>query len=247
MLWSPVPSITKYREATKNQTKTIGTKQESNHASTIQSTMTYHRQQQQQEQVISHSAEEAMTRLTKYGILTKTISSTMNLARMTKRFKCSDVFPIVETDLVRTQDRYNEKRGELAEVISTNFSKILSEDFTGNPKHSELVLLVRFTVVSDGSQRYKRISEYMGTGLAKVTLSYCLFARESGQVFIAKQLSGSDDARNSDGVPEALKLAEDLRFRLNREVKFICCSRLDKWPGIAESLVSEDSEDRSLY
>jgi hypothetical protein len=177
--------------------------------------MTCHRQQQQD---ISQSAEEAMTRLTKYRNLTNTMSSTMNLARMTKRFKCSNVFPIVETDLVQTQDRYNKKRGELAEDISTNFWKILSEDFTGNPKNSELVLLVRFTVVSDGSQRYKRISEYMATGLAKVTLSYCLFAPESGQVFIAKQLSGIDNARNLDGVPEVVKLAEDLRFRLSQEV-----------------------------
>jgi hypothetical protein len=211
----------------------------------------YPHQEQQQEAVVPQSAQDAMTSLTKQanGHLTNTIISTMNLARMTKRFKCSDVFPIVETDLVRTQDRNNEKRSDMAEDIAANLSKILSEDFTGKPNRSELILLVRITVVSDGSQRYKRIAEYMGTGRAKVTLSYCLCARgdeSDQQVFVAKQLSAGEEARNSDGTPQILKLSEDLRFRLSREVKFICCSRLDEWPGIAESLVSEDSDYLSL-
>ena len=122
------------------------------------------------------------------------------------------------------------------------------EDYTGSPKDSGLVLLVRITVISDGSRRYERLAALMGTGLAKVTISYCLFNRNSGEVAVAKQMSYIGDAPrdSSDGGVSAIwKHAEGIQCKLNQEVKFICCSRVDEWLELAENLVL-DSDDGSL-
>ena len=74
---------------------------------------------------------------------------------------------------------------------------------------SNLVLMTRIILVSDGSsvsrcvdrwfggrKRRRREGEYYERhgkqhGLAKVTLAYCLFSRKSGEVVLAKQLSCS--------------------------------------------------------
>jgi hypothetical protein len=195
----------------------------------------------------SSNAEYALSALAdKYGHYLANLVSTMDLSVLKGHFNCADVCPIVKVDLLREKDRNRSKRTDLAQLIRDTMQTFLSENFTGNPKDSKLVLRVNVCVVSDGSHSYnERFSNMVGRGkaqgygLSKLTVSYCLFSRVSGKVVVAKQLSRWEDQppatanttnsskRRSNLV--VLDLASDLHNKISREIEFVCdCFRAEE-------------------
>lgn len=194
--------------------------------------------------VVPEAAEEAMDCLVyANGDLTDTFS-VLDLSVLKNRFKCRDVFPIVEIDLVKNQDKCGEKRAHLADEVWAKLSTSMRQDFTGSPRYSELVLLVRITVVSGGTRQFERFDEFMGSDQAKLSVSYCLYRRKTGQVAVAKRFSyGRRLVGHSGNAVELLEFADGIRYRMMREVKFVCCSRLKEWPEVAEGIISGNKDE----
>ena len=129
--------------------------------------------------------------------------------------------------------------------------------FTGNAKQSKLILAIQITVVSDGSQqRTEKLAEMLGQGkangkgLPKLTISYCLFSRKTGEVAIAKQMSRSGASATSPIIDAAstpsskgtselvLDMATEVRNKIKDEVQFTCCSRLSEWRDLAKVMLA---------
>jgi hypothetical protein len=200
----------------------------------------------------STNAENALKSLVEEGELMNTIPK-MNLLVLKERFKCSDVFPVVEIDLVRSQDRDSPRRVELAVQVATAMTRSsMFETFTGKERESKLLLAIKITVVSDGCQRNEKMTDLMGKvmgtkgkGLAKVTISYCLVSRETGEVAVAKQISRAGRGSCSSKTP-VLELAAEMQDKISEEVKFVCCCRLGEWMELSKRLLAVDDMDPTL-
>lgn len=190
----------------------------------------------------------------------------VDLDVLEERFKCADIFPIVEVKLVRTKDRNNKTRVKMANRIAENISVSMSEYFTGSCEtDSELILAIRISMVSDGDP-------------AGVSIFYSLFSRTTGKVAIAKHVTikstpkhNTDNAGNvlndlaqelrtssirlstsihksTEVVDKLLRqqgildLAEELRAKVNQEVMFSACTKLDEWKDSAEELLTPNAQ-----
>ena len=203
--------------------------------------------------------------------------SNLNLSILEDRYRCCDIYPRVRLDLAREKDRKKTRRVKAALEVAKAMSESLHETFTGDEKRSKLILLIEISIVSDGcSSPYKnRIASLFGKGmeqgrgLAKLTVSYCLYSRETGQVAVSKQLSrveecdctskGSlSDSLKSTGSSRSslqrqsvlLELEEELRREICKEVKFTCCSRLPEWSQFSMRMLSDmhtDDETERSY
>ena len=180
------------------------------------------------------------------GCCLKTSLSSMNLNVLQDRYRCCDIYPRVRLDLARKQDRKSSKRLELAEDVANCMAKSLSQTFTGSESNSKLVLRIHITVVSNGNGTIKqRIADVLGRGkdkgkgLSKLTVAYCLYCRETGNIAVSKQLSRDEshcgcssnnlDTQKRRSKAVLLELEEELRREISKEVKFTCCSRLPDW------------------
>ena len=173
--------------------------------------------------------------------LLENISYTKNFSNMKKRYLCADVYPIVETRLARSQDKRYKNRRDLADELSMNLKRVLKQDVNGRAKTAEIGLFVRITVVSDGQSW--RLSSFRRTvGRAKLAMSYSLYSRITGEIYLSKQMGETTEyigkSHSKGGIPEVYNMAQDMLFTMGREVKFVCCSRLNNWFVHAESLVS---------
>ena len=173
--------------------------------------------------------------------------SELNLNVVQNRGRCNDVYPRVRLDLFREQDRFNARRVLIAEILAQKMGKSLLNTFTGDRNTSEYILRVHITVVSDGSScRKDKLKNLCGKGSAqgkgkvKLTVSYCLCCRETGDIAVSRQLSRTNfciDCKCDASKGLLLELEEELRKEISKEVTFLACSRLPRWDElIAEKL-----------
>jgi hypothetical protein len=197
----------------------------------------------------SSNAEQELSFLGRKPQLENSIS-TMNLNVLKDRYKCCDIFPMVKLELLRDQDKNQRDRVELAKTVAGSMADSLTETFAGDALRSKLVLRINMiTVVSNGCcpsrDRIKGLfgrGKAQGKGLAKLTVSYCLYCRETGAVAVAKQISRSEERSRDEkcGKTVLMELEEALRNEISKEVKFTCCSRLPEWSQFSMRMLAVD-------
>ena len=137
----------------------------------------------------------------------------------------SDIAPVVEVQVEKVKDGSDEKKNKqqkpsAASLVKDNLTETLSSKYTGKVDQAEFVLLARVYVASKGNAVGRQIGYFLGCGLAKVTVSYCLYSRRTQKVVMAKQLSYGSSLLNS-GENLVQDLASKVGEKICREVNFV--------------------------
>lgn len=143
-----------------------------------------------------------------------------------------DIAPVVEVHVNKLKKQPKNKVQQAsnsksaARLVRDTLTDTLSSKYTGKVDAADFVLLTRVYVASKGNSVGRKLAYFAGFGLAKITVSYCLYSRRTGKIVMAKQLSYGSSLLNS-GEVLVQDLAEQVGQKMCREVNFVVFSGKD--------------------